>query len=368
MKPRVKFYDPVREHAAIRTELDAAYHSFMEAGSLILGNKVKEFELWSGQFLSQRFCVGVNSGLDALIIALKALGIGEGDEVLVPANTYIACWLAISATGAKPVGIEPDPETMNITAQTCLSKITGRTKAIMPVHLYGLPCDMPEFLELANNHGLFIIEDNAQAFGACLNNKKTGSFGIINAHSFYPTKNLGALGDGGLITTNDQNLYEWALKFRNYGSTLRYINDIQGVNSRLDELQASWLLVKSQRLDEQLNKRRELARQYTEAFKDTGDLILPQTNREHTYHIYAVRTRLRNELADYLRSKDIDTVIHYPVPPHLQNCNAIYNYVKGDFPISEELADTVLSLPLYPSMGEDQHRVISAVKQFFKKQ
>ena len=364
----MKFYDPVREHSAIRSELDAAYHNFMEGGFLILGNKVKEFELWSCQFLSQRYCIGVNSGLDALIVALKALGIGLGDEVLVPSNTYIASWLAISATGARPIAVEPDYVTMNITAQACREKITSRTRAIMPVHLYGLPCEMPGFLELADNHGLFVIEDNAQAFGAALNGQKTGSFGVINAHSFYPTKNLGALGDGGLISTNDQTLYEWALKYRNYGSTIRYINDIQGVNSRLDELQASWLLVKTRMLDIQLNKRREIACQYTAAFQGLGDLILPPANSDHTYHIYAVRTRLRNELADYLRMNEIDTVIHYPVPPHLQKCYAGYNYVKGDFPVSEELAETVLSLPLYPAMGEDQYQVIEAVKQFFDKQ
>lgn len=366
MKRRVKFYDPVREHSAIRSELDTAYHNFMESGFLILGNKVKEFELWSGQYLSQRYCIGVNSGLDALIIALKALGIGNGDEVLVPANTYIASWLAISATGARPIGVEPDYVTMNITAQACREKLTSRTKAIMPVHLYGLPCNMPEFLDLAETYGLFVIEDNAQAFGAALNGQKTGSFGVINAHSFYPTKNLGALGDGGLISTNDLTLYEWAIKYRNYGSTIRYINDIQGVNSRLDELQASWLLVKTQMLDIQLNKRREIAHQYSSAFQGLGDLILPQANNEHTYHIYAVRTHHRNELADFLRMNEIDTVIHYPVPPHLQKCYEGYNYAKGDFPVSEELAETVLSLPLYPAMEEDQFQVIAAVKQFFE--
>lgn len=365
MDKRVAFFNLQKTIDPIREQLSNAYLDFLQLGQVILGPRVNEFELWCSGYLRQEFTVGVNSGLDALIISLKALNIGPGDEVIVPSNTYIATWLAVTSVGAVPKPVEPNPSTMNITANDCKPIINSSVKAILPVHLYGLPCDMPAILDLANEFGMYVIEDNAQAFGARIEGRPTGSWGHINAHSFYPTKNLGAFGDGGMVSTNDKNLFEWVKKFRNYGSSKRYTNDLAGANSRLDEIQASWLLVKSTILEQQLNERKTIAKQYNEGLSSISDLILPFISSDHSFHLYVIRTKKRDDLAKYLALKGIETLIHYPIPPHLQSCYKYLGYKPGDFPIAESLASETLSLPLYPGIGKDVDFVIQIIHEFF---
>jgi dTDP-4-amino-4,6-dideoxygalactose transaminase len=348
-----------------------AFEEVYDSYWYVLGNKVKQFEEEYASFNHTKACVGVSNGLDALHLSLKALGIGKGDEVIVPSNTYIATVLAVSYVGAKPVFVEPNIETYNIDFSKIEEAVTPNTKAIMPVHLYGQACEMQPIMDIAKKYNLFVIEDNAQSQGATYKEKITGSWGDINGTSFYPGKNLGAIGDAGAVTTNDENLAEKVKILRNYGSQKKYYNEFIGHNMRLDELQASFLSVKLKYLKEWTLKRQEIGAWYDEALKEIEGLILPKIaeGATHVYHLYVIRTKKRDELQSYLNEKGIGTLIHYPIPPHLQEAYESLGLKKGDFPIAEELAETCLSLPVWPGMGVEHVELISEnIKAFFNEQ
>lgn len=342
-------------HQPLKAEMMNAFEAFYDSNWFVLGERVKAFELEYAQFNQTDFAVGVSNGLDALHIALKTLEIGPGDEVIVPSNTYIATVLAVSFVGAKPVFVEPKLSTYNIDPSKIEAAITSKTKAIMPVHLYGQACEMEAISAIAEKHKLYIIEDNAQSQGASFKNKLTGSWGAINATSFYPGKNLGALGDAGAITTNSDALAKTAKTLRNYGSDKKYYNEVIGFNMRLDECQAAFLSIKLKHLSKWTIERQTIANWYNEALKDCSFITLPETakNATHVYHLYVIRTSKRDALQAYLNENGIGTLIHYPIPPHLQEAYQELGYQKGDFPIAEELADTALSLPLWPGMTRE---------------
>ncbi|AMM50244.1 hypothetical protein TH61_02320 [Rufibacter sp. DG15C] len=334
----------------------------------VLGPAVTAFEEEFAQYQNVPHVVGVGNGYDALVLSLKALGIGEGDKVLLPGNTYIATINAVQQVGATPVLVEPDPETYNLTAAGIAKAITPDVKAILPVHLYGQACDMEAIMEVANQAGLLVVEDCAQAHGAYVGGQKVGTFGHANAFSFYPTKNLGAYGDAGGVTTQSEEVADSLRKYRNYGQSERYYYDVVGVNSRLDSLQAAILSVKLKHLHALNLERQRLAKIYLQELQGVGDLVLPATQAGcgHVYHLFVVRTSRRDALQQHLQAKEITTLIHYPVPAHLQPSYAHLNLKAGDLPITKELANTSLSLPLFPGMTEqEQSLVIKAVKQFF---
>lgn len=339
-------------HDEIRTELQKASNRVIESGWFINGKEVVSFEEEWAKYLGCHFSIGVSNGLDALILSLKALGIGPGAEVIVPSNTYVATALAVTHVGATPVFVEPNIETYNIDPDRIEGSISSKTKAIMPVHLYGQAAEMTAIMEIASKHGLFVIEDNAQAQGASHKGQRTGTFGHCNGTSFYPGKNLGALGDAGAVSTNDPDLAQKVKVLSNYGSQKKYYNEVIGHNNRLDEMQAALLRVKLPHLDEWTAQRQAIASAYLQGLQGVGDLILPSTHpaSTHVYHLFVVRTKRRAELAQYLNEHGIGTLIHYPVPPHLQECYKDLAYKRGDFPLAEEIADTALSLPIWPGM------------------
>ena len=354
----------------IKPEIIQAFEQFFDEGSYVLGKKVSEFEEQYAAFNKVNHCIGVSNGLDALHIALKTLNIGRGDEVIVPSNTYIATALAVSYVGATPVFAEPDARTYNISPNTIEAAITSKTKAIIPVHLYGQACNIEPIMDIAERSNLFVIEDNAQSQGASFNGKLTGTWGHINGTSFYPGKNLGALGDAGAITTNDTELANKASVLRNYGSQKKYFNEVVGFNMRLDECQAAFLSVKLKYLSIWTKQRQQIAKWYFEALHGIGDLILPQIEEgaTHVYHLYLIRTSKRNALQEYLNNNGIGTLIHYPIPPHLQKAYQNLGFIKGDYPIAEEIADTCLSLPVWPGMSEEMVRYTAQlIKKFYIK-
>jgi dTDP-4-amino-4,6-dideoxygalactose transaminase len=351
----------------IKAEMLQTFEKVFDSNWYILGESVKQFEKEYAAFSQTKFCVGVSNGLDAITLSLLALGIGKGDEVILPSNTYIATVLAVSYVGATPVFAEPYIDTFNFDAKNAEAVITSSTKAIIPVHLYGQCCDMESIMQLAEKYNLFIVEDNAQSHGASFNGKLAGSWGNANATSFYPGKNLGALGDAGAITTNDETIADKIKMLRNYGSNKKYYNEIIGFNKRLDELQAAFLSVKLKYLQQFSSQRQEIALWYDAALADVKDVILPKTKERatHVYHLYVIRTNERDALQQYLKSKNIDTLIHYPVPPHLQKAYAHLGFVKGDFPIAEKMADTCLSLPVYPGITKKEvEYVCENIKHF----
>ena len=352
----------------VKQELTPAFESFIDSCYYVLGEKVKVFEKEYAAFNNTAFCAGLANGLDALIIALKTLNIGEGDEVIVPSNTYIASWLAVSYVGATPIPVEPNEYTYNINPPEIEAKITSRTKAIMPVQLYGQCCEMEAIMQIAKKHNLYVVEDNAQSQGATYNGKITGSFGDINGTSFYPGKNLGAYGDAGAITTNNEELYARANTIRNYGSAKKYYNDEKGINSRLDELQASLLSIKLKHLNNWNTERNNIANLFNERLQNAGDVLLPKLAEGATsvYHLYVIRTDKRDELQQHLSKNGVGTLIHYPLPPHLQKAYSDLNYRIGDFPIAEKIANTCISLPIYPGLTVDQVDIIcSQIKSFY---
>lgn len=356
-------------HGLLRREAIKSFTDFYDSHYYILGNNVKQFEKEYATFTGTNHCVGVSNGIDALFIALKALNIKEGDEVIVPSNTYIATVLAITYVGATPVFAEPNAATYNLAAQNIEKKITKKTKAVIPVHLYGQACEMNDIVSLCNYKNLYVIEDNAQAHGAEYNGRLTGSFGKINATSFYPGKNLGALGDAGAITTNDTALAEKVMQLRNYGSKEKYYNEIIGFNKRLDEMQAAFLSLKLKYLDLFNKERIKIATFYLENLKNIGDIILPQLafDATHVFHLFVIRTKRRNELQSYLHSKGIGTLIHYPVPAFMQKAYSHLQINNNDFPVAKELADTSLSLPLWPGLNNLQMEyIIGCIKDFYK--
>jgi dTDP-4-amino-4,6-dideoxygalactose transaminase len=366
----IPYLDLKSINLAHQDELKTAFDSVLQSGWYIMGKHLEEFEQNYAHYNQTTYSVGVANGLDALILSLKALNIGEGDEVIVPSNTYIATWLAVSYVGAIPIPVEPNWVTCNINPTLIEAKITSKTKAIIPVNLYGQAAEMDKIMTIANQYKLAVVEDNAQAQGALCNGKLTGSFGHLNATSFYPGKNLGALGDAGAITSNDESLIKQVKVLRNYGSQVKYYNEVKGVNSRLDELQAALLNVKLKYLPADTLERQRLAKIYDEHLEGIEGLTLPHNaeNCTSVYHIYQIRTEKRDALQKYLTEQGIGTVIHYPVPPHLQKAYKELNYQKGDFPIAEKIANETLSIPLYQGMTEEQQmQVIEKVKAFFVK-
>jgi len=366
---KVQFLDFVGPYEELKAELDDAYFRFMRSAWYVLGREVEAFEQEFAFYCGVKHCVGVGNGLEALHLILRAYGIGEGDEVIVPSNTYIATWLAVSYAGATPVPVEPNPQTYNLDPGRLEAAITPRTKAIMAVHLYGQPADMDSILAIARKHSLKVIEDNAQAQGARYRGRRTGSLGDAAGNSFYPGKNLGALGDAGAVTTDDASLADRVRTLRNYGSRTKYYNECKGYNSRLDELQAAFLRVKLRKLDEWNARRRALAALYQAGLAAVPDLTLPSSPAwaEPVWHLFVVRTRQRNALQQKLTEAGIGTLIHYPVPPHLSGAYANGKWERGAFPISEELADTVLSLPIGPHLRKQQAEfVVEAASQALK--
>ncbi|MBC6988282.1 DegT/DnrJ/EryC1/StrS family aminotransferase [Hymenobacter sp. BT491] len=364
---KIPFVSFEAQNAQIRAAALAAMETVFDSQHYVLGQQVQRFEAEYAAFNQVQYCVGVGNGLDALHLSLRALGVGPGDEVIVPSNTYIATWLAVSQVGATVVPVEPDKETYNIDPESVAKAITKYTKAILPVHLYGQACDMEALMALAHRHGLYVIEDNAQAQGAACNGRFTGSFGHLNATSFYPTKNLGALGDAGAITTNDPALAHRIRMLGNYGSEQKYHNDLIGYNSRLDELQAAILCVKLANLEFWTRQRQEIASIYRQGLQDVAGLVLPALAEQgtHVYHAFVVRTSARDALRQFLLSQDIETLIHYPVPPHLQPAYAPLGFRKGSFPVAEELATTSVSLPIWPGMEPGTvQRIVEAIRSF----
>jgi dTDP-4-amino-4,6-dideoxygalactose transaminase len=367
---KVPFVSFAGMNKVVRTEILSAFEAFFDNSWYILGEGVKAFENDYAKFNNTQYCVGISNGLDALVICLKTLGIGPGDEVIVPSNTYIATALAVSYVGAKPVFVEPKLDTYNLDPQLILNSLSPSTKAIIVVHLYGQACEMEEIANIAKEKGLRIIEDNAQAHGAHYNNRLTGSWGEINGTSFYPGKNLGAYGDGGAVTTNEEILATKASVLRNYGSSQKYYNEVLGYNMRLDECQAIFLSIKLRYLKDWTLQRQQIANWYIDALANTdSDLVLPVVapGASHVYHLFVVRTSRRKELQQHLDRNGISTLIHYPVPPHLQEAYAFMNFRAGSFPIAELIADTCLSLPLWPGMTpDDVMKVSTAIKDFYK--
>lgn len=362
----IPFLDLAETYNELKPQLDDAVMRVLGSGQYILGNEVALFEEEWAAYCGAQFAVGVANGLDAIILALRALDVGPGDEVIVPSNTYIATWLAVSAVGAVPVPAEPDPLTHNIDGSRLEAAITKATKAIIPVHLYGQPADMEPILQVAQAHGLAVIEDAAQAHGATYRDRKIGAHGDIVCWSFYPGKNLGAMGDGGAITTDRADLADNIRMLRNYGSKVKYINEVKGQNSRLDPIQAAILRVKLGVLDDWTDRRRRVAAYYGEALAGTS-LILPHVPNgcEPVWHLYVVRTQDRAGLQERLKADGVDSLIHYPVPPHKQMAYADAGWAPGSLPIAEELADQVLSLPMGPHLArEDMVRVAEAVRRY----
>ncbi len=365
----IKFLDLEKINKNYKKDLISSFTSFIESGWYVLGNQVKNFEEEYSYFSKTKYSIGVANGLDALILSLKSLKIGKGDEVIVPSNTYIATWLAVSSCGAKPIPVEPKIESYNLNPKLIESKISSKTKAVLVVNLYGQSAELSEIDRICKKNNLFLIEDNAQSQGAICNGKLTGSYGIINATSFYPGKNLGAFGDAGAITTDSENLYKIVKVLRNYGSEKKYYNIVKGHNSRLDELQASMLRIKLKDLKNQNLKRQKIAELYFKNLNNVGDLVLPMIAEGCTsvFHLFVVRTKKRNELINYLGDNKIETLIHYPIPPHLQNAYKDENYNQGDFPISELIANTALSLPIGPHLSHDDVGYIcEKIKMFYK--
>lgn len=343
-------------HNPIREELINTFREVLDSNWFIMGHQLDAFEKEYAEWNGVNHCIGVSNGLDALTIALRALEIGPGDEVIVPSNTYIATVLAVSNVGATPIFVEPRIETANLNPELIEAALTNRTKAIIPVHLYGQACEMKAILNIANQYELFVIEDNAQAHGATFNGKKTGSWGHINATSFYPGKNLGALGDGGAITTDSDELAHKVRVLRNYGSQEKYKNEVLGYNNRLDELQAALLRIKLKRLNEWTAVRNSIAEQYINSLKDVTNIGLFSNadGATNVYHLFVIQSKEREAFRLRLNQAGIDTLIHYPIPPHLQECYKHLGYAKGDFPIAEKLATSAVSIPLFVGMSKSQ--------------
>lgn len=362
---KINFNQLDRAYFKYKNEFDEAVKEVLSSGIYILGNKVIEFEENFKNYIGSKYCVGLNSGLDALVLAFRALDIGHGDEVIVQANTYIASVLGITENKATPVFIEPD-EYYNIDASKIEEAITKNTKAILVVHLYGQTSNMSKIKELAEKYKLYIVEDCAQSHGSVFDGQVSGTFGDIGCFSFYPTKNIGAFGDAGAIVTNNEKLYENIKMLRNYGSKIKYQNEILGVNSRLDELQASLLNVKLKYYPELLKDRLKIVEFYLNNIRNSY-IKLPtiRDKSNSVFHLFVVNTQFRKELLDYLEKNNIGTQIHYPIPPHLSNAYRELDFKTGSFPITESYANQILSLPLYDGMTlEEAAYVVETINRF----
>jgi len=366
---RVPFVDLKAQYHLLKEEMDRSVIEVLEGGGFVLGQQLEQFESDFARYLGCRYALGVSSGLDALRLALEALDIGPGDEVIIPANTFIATAFAVSAVRARPVLVDMDPDSFNMDPGLAERAITKATRAIIAVHLYGQPADMKTILDVAQRHGLFVIEDACQAHGSRYDGSRTGTLGDVGCFSFYPTKNLGAYGDGGALATNDARVAERVAHLRNYGQQARYHHVEKGWTARLDTLQAAVLSVKMKHLDEWNRRRSAHATYYSERMKDITELRLPevQPDRDHVFHLYVIRTRKRDQLQTFLSSRNIGTQIHYPVPIHLQKAYADSGYDAGDFPETERAANEILSLPVYAELDAAQlDYVVEAVTEFFR--
>jgi len=362
----VPFFSLARQHAEIGRDLTAAADRVIRSGSLILGSELARFEAQFAAYCGVRRAIGVGNGLDALTLILRALGIGPGDEVIVPGHTFIATWLAVTQTGATIVPVDIELSTYNIDPAATAAAITSKTRAIIAVHLYGRLAAIEPLAELAARHGVALVEDAAQAHGAMWRGARAGSFGAAAAFSFYPTKNLGALGDGGAVTTNDTMLADRIQRLRNYGSVTKYIHEEAGVNSRLDEMQAAFLTEKLSFLDQKNARRREIADQYTRGLSDLPGLILPSTadDADAVWHLYVVRSAGRTALQDALARDSIGALVHYPLPPHRQPAYARTALANARLPSSDLAGEQVLSLPMWPEMTDDEVvLVVDAVRR-----
>lgn len=363
---KVPFVDLSGQYKELKKDIDRSIGNVVKRGDFILGQEVKLFEKEFAAFCETKYAVGVSSGTAALFLALKSMGIGEGDEVIVPPFTFIATAASVSYCGARPVFADIEKDSYNIDAGKIKKSITSKTKAIIPVHLYGQPANMPEIIKIARRYNLEIIEDAAQAHGAKIRMgdgkwRLTGGIGDIGCFSFYPTKNLGGMGDGGIITTNDRNIYEKLLILRDCGRTSRYEHKIIGYNSRLDTLQAAVLRVKLRRLNIWNDRRRESSSIYSAYLKDTDGITIPSEGRglKHIFHSYAIRVKGRDNLLRALLEKGIAAVIYYPIPLHLQPAYKYLGYKKGDFPVAESVSRDIISLPMYPHLSRGQIRFIT---------
>jgi dTDP-4-amino-4,6-dideoxygalactose transaminase len=360
----VPFLDLRAAYDELAAELDAAVARVLRSGWYLLGGELEAFEAEWAAYCGTEHAVGVANGLDALYLVLRAMDIGPGHEVIVPSHTYIATWLAVTQAGATPIPVEPDPETGNLDPGRVEAAVTPRTRALLPVHLYGQPADMDPLLDVARRHGLRVVEDAAQAHGARYRGRRVGALGHAAAWSFYPGKNLGALGDAGAVTTDDPELAQRLRVLRNYGSSAKYVNPVRGVNSRLDEVQAAVLRAKLPHLDAWNARRGALAERYTAGLAGTG-LRLPRVPEwaEPVWHLYVVQAQDRAGVQARLAAKGVQTLIHYPVPPHLQECYADLGLLRGSLPVAERLAEQVLSLPLGPHLRPEQaDRVVRAIR------
>lgn len=363
----MKFLDMSKMHKNIKKEIMEAIEKVYDSNWYILGEEVNLFEKEFAEYCGANHCIGVGNGLEALHLILRGYQIGEGDEVIIPSNTYIATALAVNYSGARPVLVEPDERTYNINYKLIESSITSNTKAIIAVHLYGQTCDMNAINRIAKKYNLKVIEDNAQSQGALYHGRKSGSLANAAGTSFYPGKNIGALGDAGAITTDDDELASKIRSLRNYGSNVKYFNEYKGYNSRLDEIQAAILRVKLKYLDEWNKYRNMIANIYLENI-DNEDIILPYTLKDckHVYHQFIIRTQYRDELQKYLKNNGIDTMIHYPVPIHEQKAYQELNFLKGKLNIAEEISHQILSLPIYQYIKEEEVYQLSRLINNFK--
>jgi len=364
----IPFVDLVTQHASIEAEINSAIQQVLSRSNFILGSQVEEFEQVFASFIGTEDAIGVSSGLDALRLVLMVLDVGSGDEVILPANTYIATALAVSAVGARPVLVDCEPKTYNIDVSLVEPAITPRTKAIIPVHLTGQSADMDPILEVADQHGLYVIEDAAQAHGTLYKGRPCGSIGIAGCFSFYPGKNLGACGDGGMVTTNDGELAERLRLLRNYGQQEKYQHVEKGLNARLDTLQAAVLTVKLRYLPQWNEARATHAEMYKEMLAGMGDLVFQRRvpYSTHIYHLFIVETKQRAALQKHLNAAGVGTGIHYPIPIHLQQAYTDLGYRRGDFPEAERLAERMLSLPMFPELQRNQiWQVAEKIEDFF---
>jgi dTDP-4-amino-4,6-dideoxygalactose transaminase len=365
---KIKFVDLNRQHNLYKDELLQAITAVLDKGDFILGDFVKEFEKSFSDYIGCQYAVGVDSGSSALSLALKTIDIGNGDEVITVPNTFISTAYAISDCGGKPVFVDVEEQTQLMDISLVESAVTSKTKAIIPVHLFGQMVDMNSLMKIAKKHNLFVIEDSCQAHGASQNGKKAGSIGDLACFSFYPGKNLGAFGDGGMITTSKKLYYEKLMLLRNNGSIKKYYHKLKGRNARLDNIQAAVLKVKMKYLDEWNQKRKRIADKYSQSLNEVGDLILPAIKEENksAHHLYVVRTKYRDELYDYLNSNGIETIIHYPIPIHLQESYSELQLTSGSFPITELLANEILSVPIHPHLtNQDLRYIINSMKKYF---
>jgi dTDP-4-amino-4,6-dideoxygalactose transaminase len=366
---KIPFLSLQHQHEEVREEVMSAIASVYDDSKFILGDRLSLFEKSYASFIGTKYCLGLGNGLDALVVSLKALKIGAGDEVIVPSHTFIATWLAPTICGATIVPVEPKDESFNIDPAKVEAAITKKTRAIIPVHLFGQACEMDALTRIARGHNIRVVEDNAQAHSATYNGKTTGSFGDINAHSFYPIKNLGAIGDGGAVTTDNEELFRSVSMLRNYGFSEKGFADEVGTNSRLDEVQAAVLNVKLKHIDRWTIARQKIAEQYLNELSGLNDIQLPATTKgcKHVYHLFVIRTPRRDKLKAHLEQDGIGTMIHYPVPLHLQKAYSFLAYKKGDLPIAEKMAYESLSLPLWPGLTEPQvSRIVDSIRRFFR--